>query len=331
MTVHIFFDESGDYAFPVDRFDCYVQAAVICPESALAGADAFVRDRCAAWELTELHAHEMSAEQLHEVAEFLTAGPIELCAQLTDTVLTTREVIQSCRLDQAAAYERSTANYRRQGGRDRDIMANLEKQIKKAGLASQIPDGEFVQATLLVDGTVQAVQRALYAYGAHQWKDAFHEFHFIIDGKLSGKKSAGEKYLGAMIVDLIAAPSRHRFTYNPKWCADPVHPWVDRFCLDGNIQLDPLFEHGLQFARSHEHAGLQLADIVAFVIRRAVVAPTDDIMKSYGLLSRRLADRKGHCLIVARLPASTRDEQALLRYQPLAKSGPRDELGGPER
>jgi hypothetical protein len=193
----------------------------------------------------------------------------------------------------------------------------LEKQIKKAGPASQIPDGEFVQATLLVDGAAQAIQRALYAYGAQEWSDAFEEFRFIIDGKLSGKKSAGEKYLSTMIVDLIAAPSRHRFTYNPRWREAPVHPWVDRLCLDGNIQLDPLFEHGLQFEASHEHARLRLAD--------------EDIMRSYRLLSQRLADRKGHCFIVARLPASTRDRQALLRYQPLAMTGSRDELGRSER
>jgi hypothetical protein len=76
LTVHIFFDESGDYAFRVDRFDCYVQAAVICPESALPGATAFVQDRCTAWDLTELHAHQMSADQLHEVAEFLATSSI---------------------------------------------------------------------------------------------------------------------------------------------------------------------------------------------------------------------------------------------------------------
>jgi hypothetical protein len=329
--VHIFFDASGDYAFPADRFDCDVQAAVICPESGLAPAEAFVRDRRAAWDLEELHAHRLSVNQLHEVAEFVADGPIELCAQLTDTVLATPEVIQSCRLDQAAAYERSNRNYRRQGGSEPDVIANLQVQIKKAGLASQIPDGEFVQATLLVDGTVQAIQRALYAYGAEQWRAAFREFHFIIDGKLSGKKSAGEKYLSSMIVELMAAPSRHRFAYRPEWTEDPVHPWVDRFCLNGKVQLDPLFEHGLQFEPSHEHAGLQLADAVAFIVRSAVLTPTDDIIRSYQLLSRRLADRKGYCFMVARLPAGTRDNRPLVRYQPLAKAAPRDELGGPER
>jgi hypothetical protein len=328
--VHIFFDESGDYAFPVDRFDCYVQAAVICPESALAAVEAFVCDRCAAWDLKELHAHRLSAGQLHEVAQFLADTPIELCAQLTDTVLTTPEVIHSCRLDQAAAYQRSIGNYRRSGGSDPDVIANLQAQIKKAGLASQIPDGEFVQATLLVDGAVQAIQRALYAYGADDWREAFREFRFIIDGKLSGKKSAGEKYLSAMIVDLIAVPSRHRFDYRPGWSDDPVHPW-GRFCSDGKLQLDPLFEHGLQFEPSHEQPGLQLADAVAFIVRSAVVTPSDDIMRSYQLLSRRLADRKGACFMVARLPAGTRDALPLRRYQAIANAAPRDELGGPER
>jgi hypothetical protein len=139
--MHVFFDESGDYGFPADRFDCYVQAAVICPDSALAPAEAFVRDRCTAWDLEELHAHQLLAEQLHEVADFLSDGPIELCAQLTDTVLTTPEVIQSWRLDQAAAYARSIPTYRGQGGSDPDVLADLRAQIKKAGLASQIPDG----------------------------------------------------------------------------------------------------------------------------------------------------------------------------------------------
>jgi hypothetical protein len=86
LPVRVFFDESGDYAFPFDRFDCYVQAALVCPESALPAAEGFVRDRCAAWDLKELHAHRLSAGQLQEVAEFLSDMPIELCAQAHDTI-----------------------------------------------------------------------------------------------------------------------------------------------------------------------------------------------------------------------------------------------------
>jgi hypothetical protein len=327
--VQIFFDESGDYGFPVDRFDCYAQAALICPEQALASASDFVRGRCDVWGLEELHAHLLAPRQLLEVVEFLVTLPIELCAQVTDTTLTTRSVIQSWRLDQAAAYERSITKYRRGGGADAAVVTDLSARIKQAGLETQISVGEFVHATLLVDGTVQAIQRALYAFGADEWRPAFHEFRFVIDGKLPGKRSAGEKYLSSMIVPLIAGSPRNRFDRRPDWSDDPVHPWVARFSSDGRVNLDDLFERGLEFASSDQHAGLQLADAVAYVVRRAVVSPTAEIMRSYRLLTRRLADRAGCCLVIARPPSGTRDHRALLRYQAVATAAPRNELGGP--
>ncbi len=40
--MYFFFDESGDYAFPSDRFDSYVQAALICPDSQLSAVTTFV-------------------------------------------------------------------------------------------------------------------------------------------------------------------------------------------------------------------------------------------------------------------------------------------------
>ena len=48
--MYFYFDESGDYAFPEDRFDCYVQAALICPDSVLPSISRFVEERKAAWE-----------------------------------------------------------------------------------------------------------------------------------------------------------------------------------------------------------------------------------------------------------------------------------------
>jgi hypothetical protein len=203
--MRIFFNESGDFGFPVDRFDCYVQAAVICPDSALASAQAFVRDRCEAWDLEELHAYRLTAPQLHQVAEFLADAPMELCVQLTDTVLTTPAVIRSYRLAQAAAFERSITNYRRSGGKDPDIEEDLRAHIKKAGLPTQISDGDFVHATLLTELVVVAIQRALFAYGGDQWREDFREFYFVSDGKLAGKKSA----------DLLRAPPKLRSPDRP--------------------------------------------------------------------------------------------------------------------
>lgn len=43
--MRLFFDESGDFAFPLDRFACYVQAGVICPDSYLEALGDFADDR----------------------------------------------------------------------------------------------------------------------------------------------------------------------------------------------------------------------------------------------------------------------------------------------
>jgi hypothetical protein len=45
---------------------------------------------------------------------------------------------------------RSLERYRKRGGTDAAYTTDARTRIKHAGLSSQIPDGEFVQATLLI-------------------------------------------------------------------------------------------------------------------------------------------------------------------------------------
>jgi hypothetical protein len=52
--VLLYFDESGDFEFPDDHFDCYVQAALVCPESVLPEAERFVSEKTADWSVGEL-------------------------------------------------------------------------------------------------------------------------------------------------------------------------------------------------------------------------------------------------------------------------------------
>lgn len=71
VVMHFYFDESGDYAFPEGGFDCYVQAALICPDSSLSNVGEFVAGRCAEWGVAELHALELESMQRQEVADFI--------------------------------------------------------------------------------------------------------------------------------------------------------------------------------------------------------------------------------------------------------------------
>jgi hypothetical protein len=84
VSLYFFFDESGDYVFPEERFDCYVQAALICPDSVLPAIAAFVDERMAAWGVEELHATELALDQRLEVARFIQESDSQLLAHVTD-------------------------------------------------------------------------------------------------------------------------------------------------------------------------------------------------------------------------------------------------------
>lgn len=104
--MHIFFDESGDYAFPERRFDCYVQAAVICPDSQLGRVHAYVEAEKQELGVDELHATNLQSHKLLDVAHFIGASQCQLLAHVTDSVLVTKSWIAQFRLDQAATLKR---------------------------------------------------------------------------------------------------------------------------------------------------------------------------------------------------------------------------------
>ena len=118
-----YFDESGDYAFPDGAFDCYVQAALICPDGHLSEVDRFVSARRTAWGVDELHATGLEPHQRLEVARFLGESDCQLLAHVTDTTLITASELEEFRLAQAATLKRDLDWYRRESAKTRGAPA----------------------------------------------------------------------------------------------------------------------------------------------------------------------------------------------------------------
>ena len=330
--MYFFFDESGDYAFPSDRFDSYVQAALICPDSQLSAVTTFVDATTAMWNVEELHASQLSPAQLMEIARFLGAGGCQLLAHLTDSVLVTQQEIAEFRLDQAATIKRNLDWYRRESTKARgapvpEIEEWMLRQIKRAGLSSQISNGEFVQAQYLVELIEAALQKALLAYADDAWAGDFDHFRFILDAKLPRKMAAGEKYLNDVIVPVLGSRAGSRLIVPKHWKDSPVHPFIDAFEGDGVIRgvevkdainLKAIFEQSLEFEVSNDQAGLQLADTAAFVVRRAVLEPRNSVIQAaYDQLRPKLRNLRGRSLAIHRLRVGDEDRSSLDRYQSL--------------
>lgn len=314
--MHFYFDESGDFAFPDDRYDCYSQAGVICPDSRLADVEAFVAERCERWGVGELHAVELSPGQRVRVCRYVAQSDLRLVAQATDTDLTKHANIQPWRLEQARTLRSNLDWYREAGGESEEIETWMVARAKSADHATRISNSEFVQAVLIVDLIHAALQQSLLFYFEDRWREDFQAFRFILDGKLPGKLGPGEKFLQHALVPLLGSNARFSLALVDAWKdADPPHPFIERFESHGgwsgasrrHVDVDVLdvkgiFEDGLRFEPSDRHAGLQVADVVAYVVRWAVMQPQDRLAQmAYDLLRPKLRSLDGKALTLVRL------------------------------
>ena len=79
-----------------------------------------------------------------------------------------------------------------------------------------------------------------------------------------------------------------------------------------------MFEHGLRFEDSSNHAGLQLVDAVAHIVRRAVLQPDDvRVQEAYDALRPKLRNDQRQSLTIHRLRVGDEDRSSLERYVPL--------------
>lgn len=326
MLVH--FDESGDYGFPEDRFDCYVQAALICPDSRLSQVEHFVAERQADWGVEELHASSLTTDQLLQVCRFIEGSPCQLLASVTDTVMTTPAQIAEFRLSQAARLKENLDTYHSRGGNVKEIEDWMLRNIKRAGLATQVTHGEFLQAYFMLELIAEAFRKSLINFLDDMWRQDFHEFNFILDAKLPAKMAAGEKFLNDVIVPTLGSRPGTSIITVDTWRRAPIHPFHAKYSVsDGRvagrdvgdaIDLKLVFEHGLQFEPSHERAGLQLADAVAYTVRRAVLDPDHrTVQRAYDAIRPKLRNGRGESLTIMRLNTGAEDRSSLERYRPL--------------
>jgi hypothetical protein len=104
--MHLYFDESGDFAFPTDRYDVYVQAGLIVPDSFVGKAEHYVANKKSELAVKELHAAELPDEELAAICEWLNSGPLSLVGQATDTAVMTAAQLRDYRKEQAARVSR---------------------------------------------------------------------------------------------------------------------------------------------------------------------------------------------------------------------------------
>ena len=292
--MHLYFDESGDFAFPEDRFDAYVQAALICPDSFVEKIEHYIANKNRELGVDELHAAALPDEELGPICQFLAGGPLSMLAQATDSQVMNAGAIAAHREAQARQLAQNLEHYQRAGGQWPDAADWYKQRIKRADLASRVSNVEYVQADLLVGLIYTALFKSIVRYVDDAWRDDLVDFHFILDGKLPGKLAAGEKELNVILMPRLGS-NDYAMVVPTTWQQEPLHPFIAKFGSgDDKLSLNRVFEHGLRFAPSHEHAGLQLVDTIAYVTRRAILESDNQVIhRAYAHLRDLLRTERG--------------------------------------
>jgi uncharacterized protein DUF3800 len=312
--MHLYFDESGDFAFPADRYDIYVQAGLIVPDSFVDKVEHYVASKKEELGVKELHAAELPDEELVAICEWLNSGPLSLVGEATDTAVMTAAQLRDYREEQAARLGENLEQYKAAGGGWAGAEEWYTRHIKRAELSSRVSDSEYIQAHMLVGLIHAALFKSIVRYIEDSWRDDLVVFHFILDAKLPDKLAAGEKDLDVLLVPFLGSNDYELVVPNT-WGDEPVHPFASKFFEpNGKVSLNRIFEQGLRFESSHEHAGLQLVDVVAYVTRRAILEPDDDVIhRAYAQLGDNLrTERDGQAL---RLVSGKGSEQGIDDYR----------------
>ena len=204
------------------------------------------------------------------VCRFIASINVTAVAVVTDTAMMTRAVIRRFRAKQLSDMQAERAAWKESRGDaphvDRELAA-LEKVVQHV---SRLSDSEFVQATLTPELLRDVIQRAIDRYRADEWREHFNQFAFTFDEKLPGKLSQGQKYVNHMYMRVLGTNKRFVITPPADWIAEN-HPYVTNFTIAGKPAPDKLFANGLATRNSKDVAGLQIADVIASVVRRSVL------------------------------------------------------------
>ena len=288
--MRFYLDESGDFNIAPTRNPSYsVAAGVFIPESRLEAVEHDVATICReeGFGGSEIKGESIPNSLRRRLCEYLgrSRPNIRAAAAVTDNRIVTTEDLARRRRDQSSRFEANRDWYAQAGGDSREILDHLRQLIKQTEYSTRISDADYLHMVMFQHLIVMALQGSLLTFFEPEYDEDFREFRFNLDAVGCRKLSPFEKALSKNIVAFLGTaptlmgkvPEKRGLTVIDEW-AMREHPFEQRFGQGDVIDLGLIFEHGLHFIPSEQSVGIQLADVVANTIRRALREQDSDYM-----------------------------------------------------
>jgi hypothetical protein len=271
FQVHIYIDESGSFIPTAgSRVSCVVALAIPTANRVQLVADFERLKRQISGNDSELKGSKLTEKQVARVVGLLLMHDAVLEACVIDMGVQKSEHTAAFKIAQADALFTHITT-----GHQPTLVAELEKF---RDVILRLPDQLFIQLPIIVSLMRRALN-TFVSYYAQRRPEELSAFHWMIDAK------------GASITPLeelwrtLLVPMMHMGSIETMGWAD--YSYMDRFSVDlpGENSSDPprkgfdikaIFREDLQFKDSRNDLGLQLADIAASALTRALNGSLDE-------------------------------------------------------
>jgi hypothetical protein len=291
--------------FPPSGFDSCAIGAVACPDSALPFLEGEFARLCALHRLVEIRAADMTPTSLRDVCVVLGASDVLWAAVYTDSRLLPVAQQEDFRRRQVKKADDGISKSQTLADDD-ELMADALRTRNRIRLSTRVGIAEYLEFLILFPRAIGDILAAsLRAFRSARWEADFSQLRFESDRKLKTKLSMGEKTLAAALPRFLANNDQFILDIPGEW--NHAHAFIaaHRDPTTTKISVPRILGAGIEFVDSASSVPVQVADVVAHVVRRATSNPTDLVAQdAYQLLRRRgfsttrtpvriFSDRKG--------------------------------------
>ena len=179
--------------------------------------------------------------------------------------------------------------------RDADPRTDQGRALKKAVIellaSPSLSNGEYGLAFTLPLVVTDAVQRALGFFAGDEHREDMAAFRVWLDQEAAPMMRYGD----ASLLPSIGGDPRFRWTLPNHWRDEPVHPLlINSRHPDGDGLRPQAILSEMTWVNSEDHACVQIADVVAWVLRRALARPDESAtLETFELIRPLLAGEGG--------------------------------------
>ncbi len=279
-----YFDESGSFRAPdmPSEHAAAVVVGVVIPDSQEEQVFRRFREFVGKFPASAIKKGELKGSSLDEQGRRAFASLVSTC-----------EGVLVC----PAVLDLTTMAGRAEESRDRVVMkldgiaplCQHETMRKEVVLLSRQVSNMSPEAAHRLACWAQAIHRSIQdcilRYSGPAYRGCWSEMVFEIDPVQPKPGSREERVFRNMLPGWVAAWSRKRPFMLIEEVHTDDHPFVKNWDTPAGIDLGKMLRGNVRFCPSHESLGVQMADMAATVVRKAVagmVSPYD--LGSYGLL-----------------------------------------------